>query len=86
MMAFMLLYGPVEAVLGVAMNAWSRRHELEADAFAAARLDGEWLVSGLKKLAVRSLSNLTPHPWYEFVNYSHPSLLRRVEAIRNIKK
>lgn len=86
MMAFMLLYGPVEAVLGVAMNAWSRRHELEADAFAAARLDGEWLVSGLKKLAVKSLSNLTPHPWYEFVNYSHPSLLRRVEAIRNIKK
>ena len=35
----------------------------------------------LKKLSSGNLSNLTPHPFYVFLNYSHPPLLQRVQAI-----
>ena len=69
-------------ILGLFMNMWSRKNEYEADAYAAAQGQGEALVTGLKKISVKSLSNLTPHPAYERVYYSHPSLLKRIGAIR----
>ena len=56
-------------------------NEFEADAFAKEFSNGEALKSGLKKLAVDSLSNLTPHPFYVFFNYSHPPLLKRLKAL-----
>lgn len=82
LIAFMILYTPVSMVLGLFMHAWSRRNEYEADAYAAQQGLAPFLISGLKKISVKTLSNLTPHPWYEFVYYSHPSLLRRIEAFR----
>ena len=81
LVAFSLLYGPVGVVLGVAVNGWSRRCEYEADAYAAEHYSGALLASGLKKISVKALSNLTPHPWYERVYYSHPSLLKRLERL-----
>jgi len=63
------------------MNIFSRKHEYQADAFAATRFNAVSLLTGLKKLAGNNLSNLTPHPFYVFVNYSHPPLLQRVEAL-----
>jgi STE24 endopeptidase len=79
---FGLLYTPVELFLGVALNALSRRNENEADHFAAATTgDGASLVSALKRLSTDNLSNLTPHPFYVFLNYSHPPLLDRVRAV-----
>ena len=81
LVAFALLYTPVNMVLGLGMNVWSRKNEYEADAFAAQNYDGEALVSGLKKISVKALSNLTPHPVYEAVYYSHPSLLKRIKGI-----
>ena len=82
LVAFVLLYSPVGMVLGLFMNMWSRKNEYEADAYAATQGQGEALVTGLKKISVKSLSNLTPHPAYEWVYYSHPSLLKRIGAIR----
>lgn len=82
LLAFVLLYSPVGMVLGLFMNRWSRKNEYEADAYAVAQGLGEPLVTGLKKISVKSLSNLTPHPAYEWVYYSHPSLLKRIGAIR----
>ena len=82
LMAFALLYSPVSTVIGVVENVWSRRNEYEADAYAAKHGLGEPLISGLKKISVKALSNLTPHPLYEYVYYSHPSLLKRVAAIK----
>lgn len=81
LIAFMLLYTPATMLLGLLMNAWARKNEYEADAFAARFYEGEMLISGLKKISVKALSNLTPHPVYEFVYYSHPSLLKRIKAI-----
>jgi STE24 endopeptidase len=81
---FGILLTPVEAVVGAAMSAWSRRNEYAADRFAAeTTAEPEALVGALKKLSVRNLSNLTPHPWYVALNYSHPPLLRRIAALRS---
>lgn len=81
LVTFAILYSPVSMLLGICMNIWSRKNEYEADTFATRHNEGKPLVSGLKKISVKSLSNLTPHPWYEFVYYSHPSLLKRIKAI-----
>jgi STE24 endopeptidase len=81
LIAFGLLYSPVSQITGLVMNIFSRKHEYQADAFAAIQYNADHLVNALKKLSGSSLSNLTPHPAYVFVNYSHPSLLQRVEAL-----
>ncbi|WP_462327127.1 M48 family metallopeptidase [Desulfobaculum sp.] len=82
---FMLLYTPVSLVLSVVAQAVSRRHEYEADRFAARTTgDPEALVTALKTLSVSNLSNLTPHPAYVFVNYSHPPVLDRIRALRRL--
>lgn len=84
LMAFAILYSPINLILGIGMNVWSRKNEYEADTFAARYYEGDYLVSGLKKISVKALSNLTPHPLYEYIHYSHPSLLKRIRAIKRI--
>ena len=78
LIAFGLLYSPLSTLMGVGMNVLSRSNEYEADAFAKEHYNGDDLASALKKLSVNSLSNLTPHPAYVYVHYSHPTLLQRL--------
>ena len=79
---FSLLFTPLELVLSVLMNVFSRRHEFEADRFAAETTgSGAPLVSALKKLVADSFSNPTPHPIDVFLHYSHPPVLQRIGAI-----
>lgn len=80
-LAFGLLYSPVSELIEIVMNRFSRKHEYEADAFAAKTYAAEPLVNGLMKLSAENLSNLTPHPWYVLVNYSHPTLYQRVTKL-----
>ena len=83
---FSLLYTPIELVLSVVMQVFSRKNEYEADRFAVETIDdSSSLVEALKKLSATNLSNLTPHPFYVFLNYSHPPLLQRVQAIQSAK-
>ncbi len=80
---FGLLYSPIEMILSVVMQIFSRKHEFEADRYAADTTgDPESMVSVLKKLSADNLSNLTPHPFHVFLNYSHPPVLQRIRAIR----
>lgn len=79
--AFSLLYSPISTVLGIFSNFLSRKHEYEADAFARISYKADPLVTALKKLSSDNLSNLVPHPAYVFVHYSHPPLLKRLEAL-----
>ena len=80
---FGLLFAPIELVLSVLVNVFSRKNEFEADAFAARTTgDGEPLISALKKLSADNLSNLTPHPFDVFLHHSHPTVLRRIDALR----
>ncbi|MEP2024269.1 MAG: M48 family metallopeptidase [Reichenbachiella sp.] len=83
--AFAILFSPISTIIGVFMNLFSRKNEYEADAFAVETYSKEPLIKALKKLTSDSLGNLTPHPWYEFMNYSHPSLLKRISAMRKVK-
>jgi STE24 endopeptidase len=83
--AFGLLYSPVSTLLGIAGNVMSRKHEYQADAFAANKYKPEPLQDALKKLSVNNLSNLRPHPLHVFVNYSHPTLLQRLEHLEKFK-
>ena len=80
---FGLLFAPIDLFLSFLLQVWSRRHEFEADAFARETTEtGENLVTALKKLSSENLSNLTPHPFYVLLHYSHPPLPQRVEALR----
>jgi len=84
---FGLLYAPVEMLLSAGMQLLSRKYEFEADSFAAETLeDPEAMVDVLKKLSKDNLSNITPHPFYVFLNYSHPPVLERIKSIRNNNK
>ncbi len=83
---FGMLYAPIEMILSIFMQMSSRKHEFEADAFAVETTGNkEDMISTLKKLSKDNLSNLTPHPWYVFLNYSHPPVLQRIEAIKQVK-
>jgi STE24 endopeptidase len=81
--AFGILYTPLSVVLGLALNAFSRKHEFQADHFAATEYNGKSLSDALIRLSVNNLSNLRPHPAYVFFYYSHPPLLKRIEAIES---
>jgi len=82
---FSLLYTPVEWILSVFLQALSRRHEYEADYFAVSTFqNGAALGDALKKLSRNNLSNLTPHPLYVFLNYSHPPVIQRIMRIREL--
>lgn len=83
--AFGLLYSPVSTLLGIAGNWMSRKHEYEADAFAAREYHPKPLQTALKKLSVNNLSNLRPHPLHVFINYSHPPLLQRLHHLEKFK-
>lgn len=83
LIAFGILYSPISELTGLLMNFISRIFEYQADNYAKETFDAAPLISGLKKLNKNSLSNLTPHPAYVFVYYSHPTLLQRYH---NMKK
>ncbi len=79
------LYTPVSIFVGMVFNYFSRRWEFEADAYAAK--DGDQaaaLISALKKLSAENLSNLTPHPLYVILHYSHPPVLKRMQALKRL--
>ena len=82
LIAFALLYTPISSVTGLFMNILSRKNEYEADAYAMNTTEGGSLIPALKKLSADNLSNLMPHPAYVFFHYSHPPLLKRLEAMK----
>lgn len=80
---FGLLYAPLDMVLSVLMQMVSRRHEYQADAFAAETYRPAPMIEALRKLSADNLSNLSPHPFYVLLNYSHPPVLERIRALRS---
>ncbi len=82
---FGFLYTPLSTLISIGFNALSRRNEYQADRYAAeSGGEGEALISGLKKLSVSNLSNLTPHPLNVWINHSHPPVLARIQALRSL--
>lgn len=82
LIAFGILYSPISEVTGFIMNYVSRKFEYQADNYAKETYGANPLITSLKKLSKNSLSNLTPHPLYVKMHYSHPSLLQRVKNLQ----
>ena len=78
---FGILYSPLSLVIGLLTNYISRRNEFTADRFVKENFKPEFLAEALKKLSVKSLSNMIPHKAYVFFHYSHPPLLSRLEKL-----
>jgi len=83
---FGLLSGTVTFWISPLTHYFSRRYEYEADAYAAAIVHAtQPLITALRKLNEKNLSNLTPHPFYSGFYYSHPTLLEREAALTRTK-
>ena len=82
LIAFGILYSPLSEITGLIMNWFSRKFEYQADDYAKNTYKAEPLITSLKKLSKNSLSNLTPHPAYVFMHYSHPTLLERIKNLK----
>ena len=82
LIGFGILYTPISEITGLIMNYLSRKFEYQADDYAKNTFAAMPLITSLKKLSKNSLSNLTPHPAYVFMHYSHPPLIARVKNLQ----
>ncbi|GMO67635.1 MAG: M48 family metallopeptidase [Endomicrobiia bacterium] len=79
---FSFLYEPISLIISTISSYFSRKHEYEADAYAVKTYGKpEAMINALKKLSVDNLSNLYPHKFKVFLEYSHPPVLERIKAI-----
>jgi len=82
---FSLSFTPIHSLISIFLNWVSRIHEFEADAFSAKTANGaDTMICALKKLSKDNLENLFPHPMLVWLEYSHPPMLERIEALRRI--
>lgn len=81
LIVFGILYSPLALLIGVITNFISRKNEFSADNFVKENYKPLKLASALKKLSVKNLSNLVPHPLYVTFHYSHPPLLERLKKL-----
>ena len=73
---------PLFTLLMIPRAAMARRFEYKADAEAAKLGYGEELISALKKLSRDNFSDLNPHPAVVLIEYDHPTVGQRIDAIR----
>ncbi|MDR2399264.1 MAG: M48 family metallopeptidase [Endomicrobium sp.] len=84
---FAFLYAPISFVLSTISSCLSRKYEYEADAYAVTTYKHpQDMINALKKLSVDNLSNLHPHKLKVFLEYSHPHVIDRINAIKNISE
>jgi STE24 endopeptidase len=85
LIVFLFLSSPLMFFLKPALSAISRKHEYQADEYAAKTMSTpDYLIAALTSLTRDNLANLRPHPWYSFFHYSHPSVGERIGALQNI--
>ncbi|MHB1686856.1 MAG: M48 family metallopeptidase [Ignavibacteriaceae bacterium] len=80
LMLWMLLIGLIQTPL---TNILSRKFEYEADEYAiSSTKKTDAFISTLEKLTEQNLGDKNPHPLVEWFFYSHPSISKRIEAIK----
>ena len=80
---FTILIEPVSLLISIPVSALSRRAEYKADAFSAKLTNKGDMSEALKILVTENYSNLTPHPLYVLLHYSHPPVSERLAAIES---
>jgi len=78
LLLFMLVVPVFSFFLSPLMAQLSRKHEFEADAYAAAQASAQDLSNALVKLYKDNASTLTPDPVYVRFYYSHPPASERI--------
>jgi STE24 endopeptidase len=81
---FSVLLSPIATLLSVLTAYISRKFEFQADAYAAINHGKDDMITALKVLSKENFSNLTPHPLYVKLLYSHPPVAQRIRAIRKV--
>ena len=83
---FGILLSPISIIIGAITSGISRKHEYQADKYAVDHGYKLPMMNALKVLSKENFSNLTPHPLYVKLTYSHPPVGDRLEAINKIKE
>jgi STE24 endopeptidase len=83
LLLFMLVVPAFTWIVSPVLAAWSRRHEYEADAFAAQHADARSLAEALVTLYKDNATTLTPDPLYSAFHDSHPPPGTRIERLRS---
>ena len=73
----------IAPLFGLVINWFSRKAEYRADEQAVREGYGDALITGLKKLAKGNFSELSPSPLLVKLEYSHPPLSERIDAIED---
>lgn len=85
LLALFTIAGPVFLLPATPLlSAWSRRHEYQADRYAAEHADAAALVEALVKLYRDNAATLTPDPWYSRFHDSHPPAGMRIAHLRHL--
>jgi STE24 endopeptidase len=84
LLLFMLVSPAFTWIIAPLLSAWSRRHEYEADAFAAEHSDARALAAALVRLYKDNASTLTPDPVYSAFHDSHPPPTARVARLNQL--
>lgn len=82
---FGVLLSPINTLLSVLTSYYSRKHEFQADRYAAINYSATSMETALKVLSKENFSNLTPHPLYVKLLYSHPPVAQRIREIRKVE-
>lgn len=81
---FMIVIPVFMFPLSPLMSGWSRKHEFQADAYAALQTRREDLVNALVKLYRDNAATLTPDPLYSTFHDSHPPAAARIAHLQGI--
>ena len=84
LLLFMLVSPAFTFFIGPIMSRWSRKHEFEADTFAAQQSDSGELISALVSLYKKNAGTLTPDPLYSAFYDSHPPASIRIAHLKQL--
>jgi len=84
LIVLVLVMQPIDFLIGIGFNYLSRKAEYAADAYSATYVHKDHMISALKKLVKENFSNLSPHPAYVIVHYTHPPVSERIKALEGL--
>jgi len=85
LLMFVLLFAPLQTLIGAVGNALSRRFEFQADAFAARTASPAAMANTLRRFVQRDFAMPTAHPLYTWLHLTHPAPVERIRAIERLR-